>query len=165
MSAFGGKRSSRGAFEPELTCIMDTNDHDAIRAIIDRQFGSLNWDPTTPANWNVFVGDFLPGASLYPAARPATPQKPEDFIERMKGLATSKLRSFKEAALGHEIRVFGNIAVAVAVCQITENETQVTRGIEMMLLVKTEGRWRIISQAWDNEADAKPIPADLLYSD
>ena len=26
---------------------MDTNDHDAIRAIIDRQFGSLNWDPTT----------------------------------------------------------------------------------------------------------------------
>ena len=31
----------------------------------------------------------------------------------MKGLATSKLRSFKEAALGHG-RVFGNIAVAVA---------------------------------------------------
>jgi hypothetical protein len=83
----------------------------------------------------------------------------------MKGLATSKLRSFKEAALGHEIRVFGNIAVAVAVCQITENETQVTRGVEMMLLVKTEGRWRIISQAWDNEAEARPIPADLLYSD
>ena len=35
----------------------------------------------------------------------------------------------------------------------------------MMLLVKTEGRWRIISQAWDNEAEAEPIPADLLYSD
>ena len=32
----------------------------------------------------------------------------------------------------------------------------------MMLLVKTEGRWRIISQAWDNEAEARPIPADLL---
>jgi hypothetical protein len=67
---------------------MDTNDHDAIRAIIDRQFGSLNWDPTTPANWSAFVGDFLPGASLYPAARPATRQKPEEFVERMKGLAT-----------------------------------------------------------------------------
>jgi hypothetical protein len=67
--------------------------------------------------------------------------------------------------LGHEIWVFGNIAVAIAVCQITENETQVTRGIEMMLLVKTEGRWQIISQAWDNESEAKPNPADLLYSD
>jgi hypothetical protein len=47
----------------------------------------------------------------------------------MRGLAASKLRSFKEAPLGCQIRVFGNIAVAVAVCQITENETQVTRGI------------------------------------
>ena len=64
----------------------------------------------------------------------------------MKGLATNKLRSFSEAALGHEIRIFGNVAVAVAVCQMTENEMQVTRGIEMMLLVKTDGRWRIVSQ-------------------
>ena len=26
-----------------------------------------------------------------------------------------------------------------------------TRGIEMMLLVKTEGRWQILSQAWGTE--------------
>jgi hypothetical protein len=89
----------------------------------------------------------------------------EEFVERMKELATGKLRSFKEAALGHEIRVFGNVAAAVAVCQITENETQVTRGIEMMLLLKTEGRWQIVSQAWDTESESKPIPADLLGSD
>ena len=83
----------------------------------------------------------------------------------MKGLATNKLRSFSEAALGHEIRIFGNVAVAVAVCQMTENEMQVTRGIEMMLLVKTDGRWRIVSQAWDTEAESKSIPLDLLVSD
>jgi len=145
--------------------VMNTDDYEAIRAIIGRQFGSLNWTSTTPANWSAFVGDFLPGASLYPAARPANAQKPEEFVERMKGLATSKLRSFSQAALGHEIRVFGNVAVAVAVCQITENETQVTRNIEMMLLLKTERRWQIVSQAWDTESESKPIPADLLRSD
>jgi hypothetical protein len=32
----------------------------------------------------------------------------------------------------------------------------VTRGIEMMLLVKTDGRWKIVSQAWDTEAESKP---------
>jgi hypothetical protein len=79
----------------------------------------------------------------------------------MKGLATTKLRSFKEAPLSCEIRLFGGVAV----CQITENETQVSRGIEMMLLVKTDGRWQIVSQAWDTEGEAKPIPADLLDSD
>jgi hypothetical protein len=145
--------------------VMNTDDYEAIRAIIDRQFGSLNWTSTTPANWSAFVGDFLTEASLYPAARPANAQKPEEFFERMKGLATGKLRSFKEAALGNEIRVFGNVAVAVAACQITENETQVTRGVEMMLLVKTDGRWQIVSQAWDTESESKPIPTDLLGSD
>jgi hypothetical protein len=144
---------------------MNANDHEAIRAIIDRQFRSLNWSPTTTANWSAFIEDFLPGASLYPASRPANHQKPEDFVERMKGLATNKLRSFSEAALGREIRIFGNVAVAVAVCQMTENEMQVTRGIEMMLLVKTDGRWKIVSQAWDTEAGSKPIPPDLLVSD
>ena len=29
----------------------------------------------------------------------------------------------------------------------------------MMLLVKTEGRWQIVSQAWDREGESKPIPA------
>jgi len=33
----------------------------------------------------------------------------EAFVERMKG-ATTKLRSFKKAPLGYEIRVFGNTA-------------------------------------------------------
>jgi hypothetical protein len=141
---------------------MNTEDHKAIRAIIERQFGSLNWSPRTSANWSAFLGDFLPGASLYPAARPAKSQKPEEFVERMRELATTKLHSFKEVALGREIRVFGNVAVAIAVCQITENEAQVTRGIEMMLLVKTDGCWQIVSQAWDTEGESKPIPADLL---
>ena len=141
-----------------------TQDEEAIRAIIERQFGSLNWNPTAPANWDAFLQDFLPGASLYPAARPARSQKPEEFVERMKGLAT-KLRSFKEASLGCNIRIFGSIAIAVAVCQITENDTQVTRGIEMMLLVKTDSRWQIVSQAWDTEDESKPIPADLLDSE
>jgi hypothetical protein len=138
--------------------------HDAIRGIIERQFGSLTWTAVSSPDWSAFERDFLPGASLYPAARPAKSQKPEEFVERMKGLAATRLRSFKEVPLGHEIRVFGNVAVAVAVCEITENEAQVTRGIEMMLLVKTEGRWQIVSQAWDTEGVSKPIPADLLRS-
>ena len=140
-----------------------TQDDEAIRAIIE--FDSLNWTPMTPANWGAFLQDFLPGASLYPAVRPAKSQKPEEFVERMKGLAAAKLRSFKEVSLGCNIRIFGSIASAVAVCQITENETRVTRGIEMMLLVKTDSRWQIVSQAWDTEGESKPIPADLLVSD
>jgi hypothetical protein len=32
----------------------------------------------------------------------------------------------------------------------------------MLLLVKDEGTWRIVSQAWDRESPSNPIPAHLL---
>jgi hypothetical protein len=48
--------------------------------------------------------------------------------------------------------VFGNVAVAIAHCDMLENGTDVNRGVEMLLLVKDEGMWRIVSQAWDSES-------------
>jgi len=138
------------------------DDQKAIEAIVARQFGSLNWTPDKPCEWNDFIADFLAGALLYPSARPAKSQTPDDFVLRMKGLAESRLHSFKEDVLGHQIFVFGNVAVAVAGCQITENDKEVSRGVEMMLLIKQEGRWRIVAQAWDMENDSKKLPSELI---
>src|SRR5262249_48734440 len=116
---------------------MDSSDNDAIKAIIDRQFASLNWSPGADANWDAFLSDFTEDAWFNPSARPPKPQTSDAFVTRMKRLAAGPLRSFQESALGCEIRVYGNIAVAVAPCQITENEAEVSRSVEMMLLVKS----------------------------
>jgi hypothetical protein len=134
----------------------------AIGALVARQFASLSWGPDTPAGWEAFAADFVPEASLYPAARPAKRQTVQAFVERMRGLAETKLRTFKEDVLGTEIRVFGNVAVAVAACETTENEADVNRGVEMLLLVKDEGTWRIVAQAWDTEGPSKRIPEHLV---
>jgi Domain of unknown function (DUF4440) len=138
------------------------NDVQAVEAIIARQFASLSWTPGTPADWNGFAADFFPEASLYPAARPAKRQTVEAFIERMKGLGGTKLRSFDEAVLGTEIHVFGNVAVALAACEMTENGAELHRGVEMLLLIKNAGAWQIVSQAWDTESPSQPIPMRLL---
>jgi len=139
-----------------------TDDEAAIRGIIARQFGSLNWRPGGLGDWAAFTADFLPSASLYAAARPAKAQTAEAFVERMKSLAGNKLHSFAETVLGVEVRIFGNVAVAVAGCEITENDAEATRGVEMMLLVKDAGTWRIAAQAWDTEGESKRLPAELL---
>ena len=47
-----------------------TDDERAIRDVIARQFGSLNWRPGTSGDWDAFTADFLPDAPLYAAARP-----------------------------------------------------------------------------------------------
>jgi ketosteroid isomerase-like protein len=145
---------------------MQTDEHRddvrAIEALVARQFASLTWAPGTSADWDAFAADFFPDASLYPAARPAKRQTIEAFVLRMKGLAGTKLRSFHEAVLGTEIRVFGNVAVAVAACEMTENGADVRRSVEMLLLVEDEGAWRVASQAWDTEGPSKPVPARLV---
>jgi hypothetical protein len=138
------------------------NDIEAIKAIITRQLASASWASGKSADWNAFAADFLPGATLYPAARPAKCQTVQAFIERMKGLAESQLRSFNAVVLRTEIRVFGNVAVAAAVCEMTENDTQVNRTVEMSLLIRDRGSWQIVSQAWDPESQSNPISVDLL---
>lgn len=142
----------------------DTRNDDvrAIEALIARQFASLNWKPGTSADWNGFAADFVPGASLYPSARPAKRQTVDEFLARMQGLVGTTLNSFHETVLGTEIRIFGNIATAVAACEMTENDTEANRGIEMLLLIKNEGRWQIVAQAWDTET-SKRIPEHLLH--
>jgi ketosteroid isomerase-like protein len=138
-----------------------TDDHRAIKAIIERQFGSLNWRPGTSGDWAAFATDFHPEALLFAAARPAKAQTVATFIDRMKGLAGGPLQTFGERVLGTQIHVFGNIAVALAGCEITENGEKVTRGVEALLLVKDDGAWRIVAQNWDVEREGVSLPRAL----
>lgn len=138
------------------------DDIQAIETVIARQFGSLNWTPETTGDWSAFAADFHPDARLYPAARPARSQSVDTFVARMKGLAGNELRSFRETVLGSDIRVFGHVATAAVACEMIENDVEVSRSVEMLLLIKTEGVWHIVSQAWDKAVDAQPIPSDLM---
>ena len=54
-----------------------TEDEKAIRDLIERQFGSLNWRPGTTGDWNAFTSDFLPGAPLYAARVQSKPRAPK----------------------------------------------------------------------------------------
>jgi hypothetical protein len=134
----------------------------AIEAVISRQFASLNWRDGTSAEWTAFAADFSPTAALYPATRPAAPQTVQAFIQRMKMLSQTTLGSFREVVLGTKIHVFGNIAVAIAAAEMTENDAHANRNVEMLLLVKSEGAWRIVSQAWDRESRTNLIPDELI---
>ena len=67
--------------------------------------------------------------------------------------------------MGAVVYVFGNVAIAAAGCEMTENGTKVSRGVEMMLLTKDENGWKIVAQAWDTEKNAGfHIPNELAES-
>jgi GNAT superfamily N-acetyltransferase len=138
-------------------------DTEAIEALVARQLASLSWSRGGTPDGAAFAADFLDSAVLFPAARPARAQSVPDFVERMNNLAQSSLRSFREVILGTKVHVFGNVAVAIAAAEMVENDAETSRNVEMMLLVKSEGAWRIVAQAWDRASDTNPIPEAWLH--
>lgn len=134
----------------------------AIRELIGRQFACLQWTPEQPPDWEGLAAGFVPDAPLYPSARPAKRQTVAGFIERMEGLrAAGKLHSFEETMLGAKILVFGNVAVALAACEMVENGSEITRDVSGFLFIKDAGTWKIAAQAWDLERETNRIPQDL----
>lgn len=140
-----------------------TDDIHQIRELVTMQFRSLAWTRDDGPNWAAFAQGFLPDARLFPAARPVRPQTINQFIARMKELREEgKLVAFDETPLGCAVRVFGNIAVAFAACEMLENESTITRDVSAIVLVRDSGTWRIAAQAWDIETESNRIPADLM---
>ena len=135
-----------------MSTVDPSGDEVEIRALIERQFASLSWTPQSSADWDGFAADFLPDARLWPSARPAASCSVDSFVVRMKGLAGGSLLSLQETLAGLEIIVSGNVAVAAAICEMAENGGLPNRNVEMLLLVKSGGAWRIASQAWDAAA-------------
>ena len=145
--------------------VVDENDDGrAIRTLIGAHFLGLRWTPTTRPDWTAFTADFLPDASLFPAARPACRQTLDAFITRMNGLAQGTLRSFEETTLGMQILVFGNVAVVLAASERVESGADVNQDVSGYLLVKDDGKWRIAAHAWDHASEQMPVPEHLRRS-
>lgn len=130
-----------------------------IRALIQAQFDAVDWEPGRDADWRRLYKGFVPGAQLWPARRPAAPQSALDFATRLQRLRDEgALESFSEKGVGCNVFVFGNVAIAAAGCEMTENEGAVTREVSVFLLVRDSDGWRIAAQARDIVDD---IPAAL----
>ncbi len=138
-----------------------SGDEAAIRALIGNHFEGMKWSPGQQADWSSFASDFLPGATLYPAARPVEPKSLGQFVERMKGVAENVLHTFEEHTRGMEILLFGNVAVVLAASEMLENGTEVNHDVSGYLLVKDGSAWRIAAHAWDKAGEEMPVPAHL----
>ncbi|WP_298914104.1 hypothetical protein [uncultured Roseobacter sp.] len=136
-----------------------SRDRDDIAKLIATQFRSLCWNEDTPPDTQALTGTYLQGAQLFASARPARGQTAEEFGRRMRALRESgRISVFEEKGVGLHIWVTGNVAVAMAGCEMHENQEDVTEDISAFLLVKNPDGWAIAAQAWD----VLPSIADAL---
>lgn len=144
-----------------MMAVISKSDEEEIRALIKNHFEGMRWTVNTTPDWQDFSSDFLPGASLFPAARPVQIKTVQAFIDRMNGVAATTLHTFEEHTLGMQIHAFGNVAVVLAASEMLENGTETNHDISAYLLVKSEGKWLIAAHAWDKASEEMPVPEPL----
>lgn len=137
------------------------SDEEEIETLVLEHFDAMRWGDETEPDWDRFRSDFLPGAILCGAMRPAEMRSLESFIDRMETVARQNLQSFEEQTKKVKLLRFGNIAVAFAVSELLEDGTDVFHDISGYLLIKSEGRWSIMAHAWDQAGPDNPVPDSL----
>lgn len=102
-------------------------DRAKIATLIAHQFRALCWDETTPPDTTALA-----------------------FADRMENLRNSgALPVFHEKGRGLHIWIAGGVAVALAGCEMHENQSEVTEDISAFLLLRNPDGWAIAGQAWD----------------
>jgi hypothetical protein len=139
-----------------------TDDERELRALTAAGLEAISWDDETAPDWAAFFGSYMPGAVLWPSARPAAPVTPDAFRARMDAQRASRaLRSLVEMPLGTTVQVFGNVAVVLSAFEARINGGNPGRGVNAYLCVKDEGAWKVVAVAWDNESASAKLPPVL----
>ncbi len=135
------------------------DDVEAIGRLMAELFEAISWSPESPPDWQRFSQPCLDDLLMVPAARPAKTTALQPFMEMMqKQRDDGNLVNFNERTLGHHVRVFGNIAIAMCGFETRINDGDPQRGVNAFMLVKSEGSWRIAAMSWDNETDSRRLP-------
>jgi hypothetical protein len=137
----------------------DESDKEKIRELIDRMFTSISWTDDKAPDWDAFSSTFCAGGKMVPSARPVVVKGVDAFTAEMEQQRKSgQLTRLSEKALGYDIRVFANIAVAMYSFHADINADSQSRGVNAFLLVKEAGEWSVVATAWDNEDSENPLP-------
>ena len=92
-----------------------------------------------------------------------THQLAEDYLRTESFLTIST--DFYEREISRDEQLFGNMANVISTYGISdawENKNYTARGVTVFQLVKTGGRWWILSTMWQRESDDYPLPPHLL---
>ncbi len=126
------------------------SDEEQIRALIGRQFESIGCGRAGDAGWMTFHRDVIAGEWRFPGNVSAGEQNPRRFDNRLGGeRAAAAPGTSGGKFVGCHAWIFGNIAVALAGCEMGGDGLTTAREIAGYLLIRYPDGWKIAAQAWD----------------
>lgn len=136
-------------------------------AVIQAMYETVNRRPGEPFDWARLRTLFRPGATMIPARSQTDGEfrvlSVEDFIawvDEHTVIGGTADQGFQEEEIAQRVERYGDIAQVFSTYQkrFWSASQILGRGINAVQLVRTQGRWWIVSLAWDEETDAGPLP-------
>lgn len=143
--------------------ILSENELREIASVCPRLYAAVGWGAGKPPDWQAFRDCCHPQAMLVPmGSGQASPIPLETFIAGMEQQRSDGLvADLEEIEIGSSVEGYGNLANVTSGFVATING-EVRRGVTYAQIVRQDGRWQILSAAWENERDDHPIPPSLL---
>lgn len=142
----------------------DPADVSSIDAIVRALYDVIS-GPAGERDWSRFRSLFAPGARLAPAAPGpdgAAPLRSIGVEEYVRGAgAYFRENAFHERETARREERFGNVANVMSAydSRRAPDEEPFARGVNSITLVHAEGRWWVVSIAWDEARPGLEIPA------
>lgn len=143
-------------------------------AIVAAAYEEVARRPGENYNWNREVSLYLPSTRMYPNTeqtdgefRPMSVEEFRTWAEEVNAeylAAGNEDKGFVEEQIHAVVHRYGDIAHVMSTYQkhFWGSDEILGRGINSFQLVRQDGRWWIVSIAWDEETGAGPIPAEYL---
>ena len=137
-------------------------------AIVAAAYASIQRAPGEAYDWARFRSLFLPEAMLLPnpeqTGEPARVLSPDGFVAWIDSVTTvggDGDHGFAEEEVHAVVHQYGDVAQVFSTYhkRFGDSHQVLGRGINSYQLVRRDGRWWIVSIAWDEETGAGPIPA------
>jgi hypothetical protein len=142
-----------------------SQDAATLDAVMKTFYESLTFPEGKGPDWvrykSLFASAAVPCNRTTPGNELATTL--EGFLDNFSGrIRSGVINSFYEAEIARTTETYGRLALVFSAYEKglnTTDRTKFVRGINSLQLVQRDGRWWIISIAWEDETPGNPLPA------
>ena len=145
------------------------SDQTDIDAIVRALYASIGFPPGGAPDYERLRKLFVPGARMYP------PSDDGDLVESLElerffemsrraiaGSPALSERGFHESEVARRTEAYASIAQVFSTYEARhspDDADPMSRGINSIQLVRREGKWWVLTMAWDDESPQTPLPA------
>ena len=150
-----------------FSCMAQTQEEKLILSTVGRMYSAVSFKDSASLKIDSILSVFTPEGVLIAnfAQKPmrfSVKQYSDNLLKRVRA---GELDAAQEKELFRKIDVFGNVAQVLSSYELTlmiKGKPVVRRGVNLIQLLKVDGKWFVSSLIWDRENENLRLPSKYV---